>query len=335
VPQVLGRARDLVAPAMRDAIGSLSSELRPIAEYHVGWRDEKGELVSTDGGKGVRPALAILSAEAVGADGSVGVPGAVAIELVHNFSLIHDDVIDNDAERRHRPTVWALFGIGQAVIVGDALLVLADEVLLNAPDIGGSRARAARLLTSATARMIQGQSLDMAFETRSVVSFEECLDMEAGKTGALLGCACAIGAVLAGASEDTVNALSMFGVEMGLAFQAVDDHLGIWGDPAVTGKPAWSDLRQKKKSLPVVAALQKQGPLADELAGLLARDELGEADIARAAELVEMAGGRSATEREAHLHFDLALSALGNAEITPRAHTDLLELANFIVDRNF
>ena len=130
-PAVFGRARDLVAPAMRTAVGRLSAEMRPVAEYHFGWTDADGRPVSGNGGKGVRPALAILSAEAVGADTVIGVPGGVAVELVHNFSLIHDDVIDGDAERRHRPTVWARYGIGQAVIVGDALLALAQQILLD------------------------------------------------------------------------------------------------------------------------------------------------------------------------------------------------------------
>ena len=110
---------------------TLSAELRPVAEYHLGWRDEQGVLGGGDGGKGVRPALAVLSAEAVGADAALGVPGAVAVELVHNFSLIHDDVIDEDAERRHRPTVWHVFGVGAAVIVGDALLALAQQAVLD------------------------------------------------------------------------------------------------------------------------------------------------------------------------------------------------------------
>lgn len=130
-PAVFERTRDLIVPAMRVAINRLSAEMRPVVEYHLGWSDADGCSLGGNGGKGVRPALAILSAEAVGAEAVVGIPGGVAVELVHNFSLIHDDVIDGDAERRHRPTVWAVFGIGQAVIVGDALLALAQQILLD------------------------------------------------------------------------------------------------------------------------------------------------------------------------------------------------------------
>jgi len=334
VPEVLARARGLVGPALRRAVATLSPELRPLAEYHLGWRDASGDAVESDGGKGIRPALAVLSAEAVGAPGEVGVPGAVAVELVHNFSLIHDDVIDEDAERRHRPTVWALFGVGQAVIVGDALIALAQQVVLG-PDAAAGAGRAARCLADATAAMIAGQALDMAFETVPAIDVAGCLAMEAGKTGALLGCAASLGAILAGAPAETVSALDRYGVELGLAFQAVDDLLGIWGDPAVTGKPAWSDLRQRKKTLPVVAALAAGGARAEELAALLASEHLEEAQVARAAQLVEACGGRSAATAEARRRLDAALGALGEVALVERTRAELTELARFVVEREF
>ena len=344
VPEVLHRARELVTPALRAAVAQLSPELRPIAAYHLGWVDAHGQPIGGDGGKGVRQALAVLSAEAVGADGAVGTPGAVAVELVHNFSLIHDDVIDEDAERRHRPTVWALFGIGRAVIVGDALLALAQQVVLE-PDTleaavaGGTGndagARAARCIADATAAMIAGQALDMAFESVPGVDVAGCLAMEAGKTGALLGCAAAIGAVLAGAADDAVGALDTYGMELGLAFQAVDDVLGIWGDPVATGKPAWSDLRQHKKTLPVAAALAAGGPMAEELATILASEHLEEAQVARAALLVEECGGRSAALAEADRRLASALDALERADLVPSAAAELADVARFVVDRDF
>src|SRR3984957_10525835 len=155
-PASLSRVRTLVEPALRRAVAVLSDEIRPAVEYHLGWVDEFGKELTNDGGKGIRPALAVLSAEVVGAPAVIGVPGAVAVELVHNFSLIHDDVIDGDTERRHRRTVWSLWGIGRAVIVGDALLALAQQIILDAStkDVAGrstDRTRAARLLADATA----------------------------------------------------------------------------------------------------------------------------------------------------------------------------------------
>lgn len=334
VPEILHRARELVTPALREAIGRLSPELQPIAEYHLGWVDANGRSVGGDGGKGVRQALAVLSAEAVGADGQLGVPGAVAVELVHNFSLIHDDVMDEDAERRHRPTVWALFGIGRAVIAGDALLALAQQIMLD-PAPGRDNVRAARCIADATAAMIAGQALDMAFESRRVIDVAQCSAMEGGKTGALLGCASAIGAVLAGAPDETVGRLDTYGMQLGLAFQAVDDLLGIWGDPATTGKPAWSDLRQHKKTLPVAAALAVGDVRAEELAGLLASEHLDEAQVARAAFLVEECGGRTAAVEEADNRLAAAFQALDGAGLAPAATAELMEIAHFVVERQF
>ncbi|MGH9292543.1 MAG: polyprenyl synthetase family protein [Acidimicrobiales bacterium] len=332
LPDVLCRAREVVEPAARAAIGRLSPEIRPLVEYHLGYRDERGRACDgSAGGKGVRPALALLSAESAGAPAATGVPGAVAVELVHNFSLLHDDVIDCDTERRHRPTVWSLHGIGRAIIAGDALLALSQRLLLETP--GGRGAAAALTLSEATGAMIDGQALDMAFESCTAVDLESCLVMEQAKTGALLGCASSIGAVLAGAPQPVRAALEDFGVQLGLAFQAVDDLLGIWGDPRSTGKPVYSDLRQHKKTLPVVVALAAGDGAASELGELLAREHLDEAGVTRAAGLVETCGGREITAGEARRCLAAALAALERAPLAHRARAELAEVADFVVAR--
>lgn len=177
---------------------------------------------------------------------------------MHNFSLLHDDLMDGDEQRRHRDTVWKVHGPAQAILVGDALFALANEVLLELGTVEAGRAT--RRLTTATRALIDGQAQDISYEHRDRVSVEECLEMEGNKTGALLACACSIGAVLGGADDLTADTLERYGYHLGLAFQAVDDLLGIWGDPEATGKQTWSDLRQRKKSLPVVAALAAGGP---------------------------------------------------------------------------
>ncbi|MCY4194718.1 MAG: polyprenyl synthetase family protein, partial [bacterium] len=288
-------------------------------------------------GKGTRPALAILSAEAVGAPPETGVPGAVAIELIHDFSLIHDDIIDNDAERRHRPTVWAKFGTGVGVVVGDALHALAFEVLLR--DVSPARIRAAKNLSEGVAAMIAGQSKDMAFETRSAITLEDCLAMERGKTGALLSYASSVGAILAEADDAVIDGLAEYGAHLGVAFQAVDDLLGIWGDPERTGKPAGADLRERKKSVPVVIALNSGTPAAEELARIYARAEwqAGELDAARA--LVEAGGGRDETRELACTHHRKAVSALDSLaqreEVVGEAVEEMRLLADFIVGRDF
>jgi len=328
-PDVLTRARDCVGPAMRSALDRLTPDLRRMAAYHLGWSDAEGHTMSASGGKGVRQALAILSAEAAWADGSVGVPGAVAIELIHNFSLVHDDVIDEDETRRHRPTVWAVYGIGQAIVAGDALHTLAYQVLFDAE----RGVEAARCLGDATAAMISGQSADISFETRASVNVDQCMAMCAGKTGALLGCAASIGAVLAGAPDATVGALRDFGMHLGLAFQAVDDLLGIWGDPDRTGKPAGNDLRQCKKTLPVVAALASGADEGIELRELLRGGQLDDAGVDHAVALVEACGARTWTAERAKSHLDTALGALNRVRMNPLAHRELADLAAFVLER--
>jgi geranylgeranyl diphosphate synthase type I len=183
--------------------------------------------------------------------------------------------------------------------------------------------------------MIAGQALDMAFESLDAVEFDRCLEMEAGKTGALLGCAAAIGAIFGGAEATTVAALNRFGVELGLSFQAVDDLLGIWGDPATTGKAAWSDLRQHKKTLPVTAALSSGMAEADELAAILAIEHLSDADVERAGHLVDLCGGRDAANDLAEFRLASALSALEEACLVEGAKEQLVEIAHFVVDREF
>lgn len=332
-PDVLDRARGLVLPALQAAVCRLTDELRLPVEYHLGWCDRDGTPIHSGGGKFVRPALAILSSEAAGASAAVGIPGAVAVEMLHNFSLLHDDVIDGDTERRHRRTVWAEFGVGTAVIAGDALLALAHQILLEGPG-DGSRV-AARALAGATTALIGGEAEDMAFEQRARVSEEECLTMAVGKTGALLACAASIGVALAGGSTQLYEGLADFGLNLGLAFQAVDDVLGIWGDPAVTGKPASSDLRDRKKTLPIAIALSSGRPEADELAALLGGERLGEDDVLRAAALVETCGGREATEEEARGFLSDAMASLEDLDLPASVRAELTELASFIVDRQF
>lgn len=338
-PASLLRARELLQPALRRSIGGLAPELRAVVSYHLGFADRDGRPAAGDGGKAVRPALAFLSAQATGAAPEAALPGALAVELVHNFSLLHDDVMDRDLERRHRPTAWALFGVGQAIVTGDALLVLAHEQLLDPPS--PERERASVALTRATARMITGQAEDLAFESRIDVTVEECLRMCAHKTGALLAYAASVGALLAGAQERVVAALEDFGLHLGLAFQAVDDILGIWGRPEATGKPVASDLRSRKKTLPVVAALEAlsgrpgSGHEGDRLIRFLSDGQLTEDDVVAAVSLVERGGGRERCMAEADRELQLALGSLERGEVEPAARDELAELARFVTARDF
>ncbi|GGQ24349.1 polyprenyl synthetase family protein [Streptomyces virginiae] len=335
---LLERGRTLSTPALRDAVDRLAAPMDTVAAYHFGWIDAHGHPADGDGGKAVRPALALLSAEAAGAAPEVGIPGAVAVELVHNFSLLHDDLMDGDEQRRHRDTVWKVHGPALAILVGDALFALANEILLELGTVEAGRAT--RRLTTASRKLIDGQAQDISYEHRERVSVEECLEMEGNKTGALLACAVSIGAVLGGADDRTADKLEEYGYHLGLAFQAVDDLLGIWGDPESTGKQTWSDLRQRKKSLPVVAALAAGGPASERLAELLAADakssdfeNFSEEEFAARAALIEEAGGRQWTADEARRQHAVAVRALDDVDMPQRVREQLVDLADFVVVR--
>ncbi|GGO43522.1 dimethylallyltransferase [Streptomyces daqingensis] len=340
VSALLERGRRLATPVLRSAVARLAPPMDTVAAYHFGWIDAQGRPSDADGGKAVRPALALLSAEVAGATPETGLPGAVAVELVHNFSLLHDDLMDGDEQRRHRDTVWKVHGPAQAVLVGDALFALANEILLEA---GTAEAgRATRRLTRASRHLIDGQAQDISYEQRERVTVEECLEMEGNKTGALLACAVSIGAVLGGADDRTADALESYGYHLGLAFQAVDDLLGIWGDPEATGKQTWSDLRQRKKSLPVVAALASDEPASEKLAQLMAADakksqaefeDFDEAEFAARAALIEEAGAREWTSQEAKRQHATALAALEPVDMPAHVREQLTALADFVVVR--
>jgi geranylgeranyl diphosphate synthase, type I len=331
-PAALRRSRDLIAPALHSAVDMLDPTSARMAAYHLGWTDASGRPARGGQGKAVRPALALLSARAAGTPARVGVAGAVAVELVHNFSLVHDDLMDGDTERRGRTTVWALWGASSAILTGDALLTLSQEVLLE--DASPHRIDAARLLAATVRELIHGQVSDAAFERRDDVTLAECLDMAAGKTGALLSASAAIGAVLAGGPRALVDALARFGRELGLAFQLVDDLLGIWGDPVTTGKPTFSDLRSAKKTLPVTYAVTHGGRAGRDLAAWLAGpDTTEEPGLRRAAAFVEAAGGRQWAADEALRRVRAAEQALATADVPAGPRGELVAIARFIAAR--
>jgi geranylgeranyl diphosphate synthase type I len=333
MPAGVAVARDLVGPATEAALSRLNPGVRRVAAYHYGLADADGSPVRVGSGKALRPALALLSARAAGAAPERGVTPAVAVELVHNFSLLHDDIMDGDTERRHRPTAWTVFGVGAAILAGDALLALANDMLLEDMPRGPW---AARCLSTAVQRLIAGQGEDLAFEKRGDVTLDECLEMAGDKTAALMACACTIGAVHVGAPPEMAMGLAEFGGHVGLAFQLTDDLLGIWGAPEVTGKPVRADLRARKKSLPVVAALSSGTPAATELAEILASEgELTEEDLIHAADLVVAAGGRQWAEQEADARLAAAAASLDSAGIPADVRAEFTAIAEFITARQW
>ncbi|MFD5701603.1 family 2 encapsulin nanocompartment cargo protein polyprenyl transferase [Streptomyces lasiicapitis] len=337
--EILTSARSCVDPELRAAVESLPGSMRRVALYHFGWEHADGTPAAGNAGKAIRPALVLAAVRALGGDPLSAVRAAAAVELTHNFTLLHDDVMDRDATRRHRPTAWTVFGDADAILAGDTLQALAQRLLAEDPH-PGAPAAAARL-AACVVELCAGQHADCALESRSPdeVSLAECLAMAEAKTGALLGCACAIGAVYAGAGADTAEALDGFGRQAGLAFQLIDDVIGIWGDPARTGKPARADLAARKKSLPVVAALASGTPEGEELAGLYGRETAEgaggpEGELERMARAVERAGGRDWAQLHAADRMSRALGELARAVPDPERAGGLLALAEFVTRRS-
>ncbi|ASR39384.1 dimethylallyltranstransferase [Prauserella marina] len=330
---VLARCRSIVDPALRAAVGTLPAPIRNTSGYHLGWWDEHGTAATASGGKTLRAALVLLAARAVGGESTAAVPGAVAVELVHNFSLLHDDVMDGDTTRRHRPTAWSVFGSDAAILAGNSMLALAFEVLTSPGSPSATDTVPA--LNTAVQELMAGQSADLEFESRNDVGLAECVRMAEHKTGALLGCACALGAMAGRGEPDQVALLRRFGERIGLAFQIIDDLLGIWGDESVTGKPAFSDLRNRKKSLPAVLALTSGTEEGAELAALYAREEPPSgSDLPRAAGLIEAAGGRQWCVRRADSLLEEALSDLTMAASSASARAELTALAKLVTSRD-
>lgn len=331
--EVLRRAGELTGPRIRQALDRLGEPVRTVARYHFGWCDADGRHTDAGWGKGLRGALVLGGAQALGAAAGQALGAAAAVELVHNFSVLHDDVMDQDTTRRGRPTAWTVYGSAQALLAGDALLVLAMEELASAPPV--RHAAGAQELCRALLELVAGQSTDLAFEERADVELEECLTMAAGKTAALFAGACGLGALAADGEPAQVEALRGFGHHLGLAFQLVDDLLGIWGDTRATGKPVGADLHRRKKSLPVVAALRSGTPAGRRLAELYHDDRpLKTTGVARATALVEQAGGRGWALAEAVRQRSMALDRLAEATLDPAAAHGLRSLVDLATHRS-
>ncbi len=303
--------------------------------YHMGWVNTRFEAELSPAGKRLRPIFCLLTCAEVGGEVTNAVPAAAALELLHNFSLIHDDIEDGDEMRRGRATVWAQWGVPQAINAGDGLFALAFESIQGLNDRGvnaDTTLAALRIFTQMCVELTEGQHLDMRFEQRSDVSVAEYLRMVEGKTSALVGASVAIGAVVGGAEADQSEALWRFGRDVGLAFQVQDDVLGIWGDPAETGKAAGNDLLRRKKSFPILYALNHP-VVGERFADLIGAAEFGPVQLDRALALLDEADARAVAEAQVRRLNDRALAGL-RAALGDRAETSLLRtLADSLLNR--
>jgi geranylgeranyl diphosphate synthase type I len=304
-------------------------ELREMISYQLGWSGENAGLKAE--GKQIRPLLALLACQAAGADWNKALPAAAAVELIHNFSLIHDDIEDNGEVRRGRPTVWKLWGQPQAINTGDAMFALANLALVRLEDTTSAEITlaATKLFHQTCLRLTQGQHLDMAFEDLEEVQLESYWQMVGGKTAALLAFSLEVGALCAGADEEIQSAFHDFGHYLGMAFQVQDDILGIWGAEEQLGKSITGDLVTRKKTLPVLFGLaQKKGFYKAWTEG-----EITPENAPRLSDLLMAEGGRAYAQSTADRLTGLAVDALKRAKPSGEAGKILADLAEKLLKR--
>jgi len=337
---ILDRYSRLVDAEMRAVLQDRDDEnavLYHIVRYHLGWADANGSAASGGCGKRVRAAVCMLACEAVGGEASAAAPAAAAVELLHSFTLLHDDIMDRDDTRRGRRAVWCLWGEGNALLAGDGLYAIANVALGRLTEAWASPAivvAAFRELNEAAVRVCEGQCTDLSYEARDDISPDDYLLMAARKTGALFSAAARMGARIGGGRERTVEALGRFGGHAGVAHQIRDDVLGIWGDEEQLGKPAGSDLRRNKRSLPIVHALAYAGPLLRaRVSAARGEGPRCDVDVRELAQQVEAAGSRHFCEQLAREYVDRALSQLESVELSEDSLRELHVLARYLVER--
>lgn len=298
--------------------------------YHMGWTGDGSGPEAT--GKRIRPTLLLLTTAACGKDWRSALPAAAAIELVHNFSLVHDDIQDNSPKRRGRDTSWVKYGVPMAINIGDALFVLSSEAIVDLKKEFPAEVvvKASEILHGTCLELTRGQFLDMSYESRKDLVMEDYWPMVAGKTAALISATCHLGALLGGADEGLQETYRSFGHSLGLAFQVQDDILGIWGDENVTGKSAASDLVEGKNSLPVLAGLGKRGAFAERWA----QGPIRQNEVKEVARLLAVDGGLLAAQEAAKQMTDLAIFNLREADPQGEAGERLFELTNQLLNRN-
>ncbi len=310
--------------------GRPQSEMGQMISYHFGWGQyqEAGNQ-----GKRIRPLLTLLTCQAAGGHWQIAIPAAASIELIHNFSLIHDDIEDASRTRRGRQTLWTEWNLAQALNVGDALLILSQSAshrLLEEGVPAEDVLEVLRSLDEACLQLTIGQHLDLAFESRDDVTVDQYMEMIGGKTSSLLSAATEIGALLAQARDDRRRAFADFGWHLGLAFQVQDDILGIWGEPEVTGKPAGDDLLSHKKTLPVLHGLST----SEYFRSLWANESVSDALLEEMRGALEAAGSLDHAKKLAGQHTEEALASLQHAHPTGPAAKELEQLAQGLLNRH-
>ena len=340
---VLPAAFDTYKHALDTALKSVFEDrdlgLYQMQRYHIGWIDTDGNPYNGQG-KGIRPLMCLLSCEAAGGDWHNALPAAAAIELVHNFSLIHDDIQDGDIQRRHRDTVWHVWGLAQGINAGDSMRGLATLTLLKGATPIHSPTKvqeAIEALEWASLEMIEGQYLDITYEHNTLIRTNQYLDMISRKTGALIECSFYLGALLATNEVAIIQSLKRLGRQLGLVFQIRDDYLGVWGNEQRLGKPIASDINRKKMCLPVVYALQSaKGKDRETLHSIYNNCKPSTTrEVEEVLRILEKVKAKDYCQTVAQEQCDKVYIELDALHLELRMDSQIRELASFFLEREY
>ena len=338
-PGFFARYQPTVDRALRTELKRYAIGVLDTHRYHMGWADSNGDVTRATQGKRLRPTMTLLGADAVQGDLKLAIPVAVALEYVHNFSLIHDDIEDRDRFRHHRPTVWVVWGEATGIVSGNSMLKIADRATRDLAALGVNTAmlvQVQRVIADAYLRMIEGQYLDIEFENRDIVSIDDYLAMIERKTGALIEASLYLGALVAGngaPNDELSDGLRRAGYEFGRLFQIRDDMLGVWGTDE-TGKPVGGDIFNKKKALPAVHALNvAKGAASDRIHAIYRKPELDDEDVRDVLQIMDDCGTQEYCDTMSAQHWSAASSIIDDLDLNPEIRNDLNELGEFLVER--
>ena len=339
MPAIFQRYRSDINHALRGYLSRDDVGVYDMLRYNMGWVDLDGNPCAATEGKALRPTLCLFACEAAGGSVKEAMPAAVALEFIHNFSLVHDDIQDRDETRHHRLTLWAAWGVPKALVAGNVLRVVADRTLDGLVEEGVDLDRALAavgVLTEAYLEMIEGQYLDLSYEGRPDIGIRDYLDMISRKTGALIRTSLKLGALIGTRSRATIQALLECGRSLGYVFQIRDDVLGVWGDQDTTGKPVGADVRRKKNSFPVVYAMaEARGEDKRSLKAIYRKDHIGDDDVAVVLDIMGRTKAKEYAQSLAEEHSDRALRAMDGVELAPNIRQELQELARFLLVRDY
>lgn len=337
-PKVMDMYSDHVLEQIGMCLTKTSTDLNNVMQYHFGWMDQDGQPADAVAGKCLRPTLCLFFCDILGGDWRKAMPAAVAIELIHNFSLIHDDIQDEDIKRHNRSTVWHIWGKSKGILAGDAMRILADTSLQGLKVNGFSLNKVKKvsfLLTERYLEMLEGQHMDLEYENSLEVTLKQYIDMISCKTGSLMEASAQLGAILASNGCEYEEEVAKFGRCLGLGFQIRDDVLGIWGSQEIVGKTVGNDILRKKKTFPIVYALEVSPKnLKDKIKKIYKKKILTKDDVNLVMEILDDLGARQYSQAVAEQMCSEAVEASLRIHLSEYARNEIAELANFIALRN-